>query len=98
MSTDSAKNDSHHNPVALHGVICAPMATFRLWSRCIEVAPGQYLCTVVAIPDDEAMHAESESHVVRTPEEAQRTLSAMLDGFERQLLTRGYAVAARESV
>ena len=78
------------------------MATrYRIWCRTDNVSPGQFLVTVVALPDPPdtpGARVESESRLLRSQSEALEACARMVVAFGDRVRTRGDWVTATESV
>ena len=70
------------------------MAVFRVWCRADNIAPGQYLAVVTAIPEgaDAALKLESESRLVATRALAHDACSQMVVAVRERLQRRGDSV------
>jgi hypothetical protein len=76
------------------------VAKFRIWCRADEIAAGQHLAVVSAIPDlpmDDAT-LESESRLLTTREDAIEACETMVASFRRRIESRGDEVSLVERV
>lgn len=76
------------------------MALFRIWCRTDEVAEGQHLAVVSAIPDAPASGAllESESRLHTSRSDAVEACAHMVSSFRRRIESRGDEVSIVEMV
>ena len=76
------------------------MAKFRIWCKADEIAAGQHLAVVSAIPDLPMDNAtlESESRLLTTRSDAIEACAVMVASFRRRIESRGDEVSMVEMV